>query len=115
DDFKARQFQSVLAPPREVLQIRGGFPINPDGSQELREERSNGEAIHEVTKSAGPGYMDQVIHNPDGTIHRTKHLIRQFDQYRNWIKITLHTVTGVLKDFETVDTNYRTFTYYEKQ
>jgi len=115
DDFKARQFQSVLATQREVIQSRGGFTINPDGSQELREERSNGESIREVTRSAGPGTMDRVIYNPDGTINRTERLISEFDQYRNWIKITHQTATGDSKDFETVDINYRTLTYYEKQ
>jgi len=115
NDLPQGQFESVLTTPRSTAESRGSLTRNPDGSQELREQRSTGEAIHEKTISDGRGSMDRVIYNPDGTINRTERLIREFDQHHNLIKTTHQTATGDSKDFDTVDINYRIFTYYEKK
>lgn len=113
-DLKSHQMESTSISPSGVIQTQSGFTDKPDGSQEWRVERSNGEFEWATVKGDGRGTVNQVIYNRDGTIKRRERLIREFDSHHNIIK-TLHlSAPGNSEEFEPVEVTYGTFTYYEK-
>jgi hypothetical protein len=112
-DLKTHQAESLSNNPRGAIQTQTGFINNPDGSQEYRVERSNGDFQRKVTRGTKEA-IERVIYNRDGTVRSTERLVREFDSHDNMIKTTRLSAKGDSKDFETVDIFYRSITYYQK-
>ena len=111
-DLRTRQSQVISVNAGGTIQTQQGITDNPDGSQEFRADRSNGEFQREVSGPARNGTSDRVIYNRDGTVRSTERLISEFDSHRNLIKTTHLTARGDSTEFEPVDITYRTITYY---
>jgi hypothetical protein len=111
-DLRTHQSQAVSVNAGGTIQTQTGITDNPDGSQEFRVDRSNGEFQREVQGRVRNGTSERVIYNRDGTVRGTERFIREFDSHHNLIKTTHLMAKGDSTDFEPVDITYRTITYY---
>jgi hypothetical protein len=114
-DLKTRQMETTSVTPTGVIQTQSSSTKQPDGSQEYRREGSNGEFERLTTKGDGPGALNQVIYNRDGTIKSRERLLHEYDAHHNIIKTVHLSAQGDAGEFEPVEVTYRTFTYYEKR
>ena len=112
NDLRTHQAQSISVDTRGAIETQQGVTNNPDGSQEFRVDRSNGEFQREVQGPVRDGTSDRVGYNRDGTVRGTDRFISELDSHHNLIKTTHLTAKGDSKDFELVDITYRTITYY---
>jgi hypothetical protein len=113
-DLKSHQIESTSISQNGVIQTQSGFTDKPDGSQEWRSERSNGEFEWATTKGDGRGTVNQVIYNRDGTIKSRERLVREYDPHHNVIKSLHLSAPGDSEEYQPVEVTYGTFTYYEK-
>jgi len=113
-DLKTHQIESTLIRPTEIIQTQSSFTDKPDGSQEFRQERSNGEFARSMTKLEGPGVLNGVIYKRDGTIRSRERYLHEYDAHHNLIKSLHLSAQGDSGEFEPVEVTYRTFTYHEK-
>jgi len=114
EDRRERRMESLSYSAQGTTRSQGSIISNSDGSQEFKQERSDGTQRRTVNIAIGKNGNDFVTYNPDGTILSRERRVSEFDANGSLVKTTLSVAKGDSQTFEPSQVTYWTVAYFSK-
>lgn len=114
EDLRERRIESFSYSADGTVRGQSSIASRPDGSQEYKRERSNGDWERAVSAPRGKNASEQIIYNRDGSTLNREHRTTEVDSYGNVVKMTRFVAEGDSQNFEPVEVTYWTMTYFGK-
>lgn len=114
EDLRERRLESTSYNAQGAVRTQGSITSNSDGSQEFKQERSDGTKRRSINVPNGRNGSDLITYNPDGSMLSRERRVNEFDSNGSLVKMTLSVAKGDSQTFVPTQVTYWTVTYYGK-
>lgn len=114
EDVRERRTEAFSYNAGGAVRIQSSMTTNPDRSQELRVEDSNGTFQRSLNKTIGKGQTEEISYGSDGAILKRTRRTRELDSHGTLKQDLMSVAIGESETFVPTEAFYLTVTYYGK-